>query len=191
MAGVKGCTGLSERGSLQAAAVAGRLHETMPKDALYLSSPVARARETADIIAARLGVSVSEEPSLSSFDPGEADGMPHADYFEKYGEFSLSEYPDRPISPGGDSWNSLMRRVRDGLNTLKAQHKGKTVIAITHGEVVMMSMLILLRIKSDGERAYLDPENTSITEWDFSEPRTRLVRYNDHSHLDDMAGEGA
>ncbi len=187
MAGLKGCTGLSELGRLQAAALAARLKQTALEDAIYLTSPVARAQETAGIIAEELGVSITEEPSLASFDPGEADGMLHAEYEMKFGYFDLEEFPDRPISHGGDSWNRFKDRVHGELEALKAQHKGKTIVAITHGEVVMMSMLILLRVQSDANRAYLDPENASITEWDFSSARIRLIRYNDYGHLDSVS----
>ena len=64
-----------------------------------------------------------------------------------------------------------------------------------HGGVVVQSMLHFLSLDLAGAgRAWISPENTSLTEWRFApnpyEKSTlpvQLVRFNDHAHLGTVA----
>ncbi len=78
IADIAGCTGLTEGGWAQARALADRLRATGEVSDCHtlLCSPVPRARQTADVLAAALPVTAVEiDDDLREVHPGEADGL--------------------------------------------------------------------------------------------------------------------
>jgi probable phosphoglycerate mutase len=77
IAGVRGCTGLTDGGHSQARALASRFASdaAVRQGVVLLSSPVLRARQTADVLADALsGQRVGEDTDLCELRPGDADG---------------------------------------------------------------------------------------------------------------------
>lgn len=188
IADVVGCTGLTKPGVQQATVLARRLTNSREvKDCVaILSSPVLRARQTAEIIKTALCVdTIVEDVNICELRPGKADGMHRHAYREQYGEFNLQEFPERPFSVGGESWSEFMDRVRTTLNQLAEKYADQTVVAVSHAGFIVASMLILFNIPRPGTGTWMDPINTAITEWEFSNKTWRLVRYNDAFHLND------
>ena len=83
-------------------------------------------------------------------------------------------------------------RVERALAMVLARHPGETVVVACHGGVVVHSMLHYLSLDegTNASRAWISPENTSLTEWRYaSNPYQKgtlpveLVRYNDAAHL--------
>ena len=68
------------------------------------------------------------------------------------------------------------------MRRFAAERQGENVIAVTHAGVIVHTFLQLLAVR-DGERAWLEPLNTGLTEWRFEAGRWYLERYNDLSHL--------
>ncbi len=186
IAGFPSCTGLTTRGIEQAEALAGRLSvsgELRDVNAL-LSSPVLRARQTAEVLAGALpAVSIEEDCDLCELHWGEADGMPWEAYRERYGTFDLVTSPSRPFSPGGDSWQDFLSRVRGTLDRLAERFDGQTVVAVSHAAFIVASILVIFAIPRPGTGARLDPAYTSLTEWRVSGGTWQLVLYNDAYHL--------
>lgn len=180
IAGMRGCTGLTEKGFRQAHELAGRLAATSGFNDCnrLLCSPVRRAQQTAEILLGGLPVdSMDEDIDLCEVHPGEADGLSWVDYRERYGEFDLIASPDRPFSPGGESWSQFLIRVRSTLDRLPVQHAGQTVVAVTHAGFIVASILVLFDIPRPGSGARLDPEYLSVTEWSVEAGRWKLVRF--------------
>ncbi len=188
IAGKKGCMGLTPRGYEQALALADRLHQTgeLRECAALLSSPVLRARQTADVLAKVLSVgAVEEDCDLCEVHPGEADGLAWDVYRARYGEWDLVASPDRPFSPEGEAWSAFLPRVEAALCRLADRFEGRTVVAVSHAAFVVASVLTLFAIPRPGTRTRLDPVHTSLTEWERSDAIWRLIRYNDCHHLAD------
>ena len=198
IADVRGCTGLTDRGIEQARGLAHHLtlpesmeqrrrragHRGLDRYDALLSSPVLRARQTADALAAVLpGLRMEEDEGLCEVRPGEADGLTWEAYRSRYGAFDLVAEPDRPFSPGGESWNAFTTRVRATLDRLAHQFDGGTVVAVTHAGFIVASVLVAFGIPRPGTRARLDPRHTSLTEWRFADGIWQLERYNDVCHL--------
>jgi broad specificity phosphatase PhoE len=186
IADVESCKGLTELGIAQVQMLAKRLRSTGEVDecTTFLSSPVLRARQTADILLEVLPVaSYMEEPNLRDLIPGEADGLAEEEYQARYGRFSLPEEPERRFAPGGESWIMFTTRVREAMARFAEQYAGQTVVAASHSGFIMMSILQLFAISRPGTQAYLNPTYTSLTEWRYSGTRWTLERYNDSSHL--------
>jgi broad specificity phosphatase PhoE len=185
--GEKGCTGLTDLGRRQAGALRDHLaaSERLRPD-LLLSSTLPRAVETAQIIAAGLGVELADhDGELNEVDPGEADGLTWAEYVERYGRFDMEVERDRPFAPGGDSWNGFHERVSRLLDRFAVEHRDRTVVAACHAGVIMATMRILLALDHPGRGTIMRPSNTGLTEWEHDPERDRwtLHTFNDASHL--------
>lgn len=186
VAGVRSCRGLTERGRLQARTLAQRFRATgeMRGCVALLTSPVLRARQTAEEVANSISVhDIEEHSELTEIDVGVADGLTHEEYRSRHGEFNLIENPNRPFAPGGESWAEYLTRVRSEMDRLAERFSGQTVAAVTHAGFIVVSILATFGIPRPGTGASLAPDNTSLTEWRFEQGRWQLQRYNDVYHL--------
>ena len=186
ISGPVGCQGLTEKGFVQAQALAERFRGTgeMKDCRVLLSSPVQRTRQTAGILAAALpGCTVEEDPGLCELLPGESDGMTKEEARARYPSFDLLAYPDRKVAPGGESWLDFTGRVRAVMQGLADRYEGQTVLAVTHAGFIVVSVLVLFDIPRPGTGAYLDPDFTGLTEWNYSAGKWQLGKYNDCYHL--------
>src|SRR5579884_1185169 len=149
IAGVAGCPGLTEHGILQAQSLVNRLKETRELDdaTILLSSPVPRARQTAEILARALPSRAIEfDCDLCELHPGEADGLTWDEYRSRFGTFDQQAEPDRHFAPGGESWSEMYARVRGSLGRLAERFDGKTVVTVTHAGFIVLSVLDLFQI---------------------------------------------
>jgi probable phosphoglycerate mutase len=190
--GLATCSGLSDLGRRQAAALRDRLassEELGQVDAL-IASTLPRARETAEIISPALGnLPVIEDEDVCELHPGEADGLSYDDYISKYGWRDMEANPDLELSPGGESIAAFHRRVGGALARVAEAHRERTVVIACHGGVVDVGLRTLLGLGMVGGFD-LYTENTSLTEFVLvpaterrPSRRWRLVRYNDAAHL--------
>ena len=169
------CTGLTERGFEQARALADRFRETgeLTGCQVLLSSPVKRAYQTAEILKGVVSFEVYKEDfDLCAILQGEVDDSFQKLYRSKYGE---------PIPPEGEGWEKFIDRARSTLHRLAAQFENQKVVAVSHAEFVVASIVTLFGRSAHG--TWLEPTNTGITEWGWSGGRWTLFRYNDASHL--------
>lgn len=193
LGGHAGCQGLSSRGRDQVAALRERLRSTqelLGAQALY-ASVMPRAIETAEILAPALGgLEVRTECDFCEGHPGEADGLSWAELDERYPAEQWSA--DARRAPGWETWREMGERVGRAIESLVRRHAGETVVVACHGGVVVHAMLHFLSLDdgSTHQRAWISPENTSLTEWRFApNPYVKdtlpveLVRFNDTAHL--------
>jgi probable phosphoglycerate mutase len=170
-----------------------RLHESKElaeATALY-ASVMPRAIETAQIISSALGgLEVRSECDFCEGHPGDADGLTWAELDARYP--SAEWDADSRRAPGWETWREMGDRVTAALTALVARHPGETVVVACHGGVVVHSMLHFLSLEevATESRAWISPDNTSITEWRFApNPYQKgtlpveLVRFNDFAHL--------
>lgn len=187
-----GCKGLSDRGRAQVEALRDRLTgsgELAGTTALY-SSVLARATETADILAPALdGLEVRRDCDFCESHPGEGDGLDVEEYDRRW-PYPAEWTAEARRDPGSESFGEMSARVRRVLDALIERHRDETVVVACHGGVVVHSMLRWLGIDPAGRasRAWLNPVNASLTEWRISPRRSwtrpvELVRFNDHAHL--------
>jgi len=181
----RGCLGLTARGRDQAEALAKQWAVDGMRADVLLHSTAARAGETAHLLQEALGVdTVKPDRDLCELWLGEGDGLPRVEFAKRYGAFDLPTAPDRPICPGGESWNGFLSRVGETLDTLAATYSGQQVVAVTHAGFVVAAFLELFGIPRPGTGARVDPDFTSVTEWEhLPSSKWRLVRLNDTAHL--------
>jgi broad specificity phosphatase PhoE len=109
---------LNPRGRDQAARLAEELTSS-EVDAVY-SSDLSRARETAEIVGARLGVEVVLDPDLREVDVGSRQGL------------TWSESQDLTVWDG-ESREAHAERVLGALHRIAEQHRGERILVVTHG----------------------------------------------------------
>lgn len=183
-----GCTGLSPLGVQQAEALGerlGRTGELAAAAALY-TSILPRAVETAGIVGRAVGpagLSAEQTCELCEQHPGEADGLSWGEYEARYGPYSARRTPERPLSPGGESWLDLLQRAVASLTALARRHAGELVVVVTHGGVIDSSLVRFLGLPEDGAAYSFRTWNASMTEWEHTGRRWALVHYNDTAHL--------
>jgi broad specificity phosphatase PhoE len=194
LGGHAGCTGLSDLGRVQVERLRDRLAasgELSDSVALY-SSVMPRAVETAQIIAPALGdLEVRPECDFCEGHPGEADGLTWAELAERFPVDDTTWDGNLRRAPGWETWRELGDRVARALGTLVERHGAQTVVVACHGGVVVHAMYHFLGLDpSGGDRAWIAPDNASLTEfrfvpnpWEKSTMPVHLVRYNDHAHL--------
>ena len=192
--GEETCTGLSELGRRQAEALRDRWQrEDFVADALY-SSTMPRALETAEILKDAFGgLDIRADADLVEHRPGDADGVPFAEFTDRYGPVDWHGRPHTPFAPNAEGVHEFHHRTSRGLERVLAENRGATVVISCHGGVVDVAFRYFLDLP---RRGHFDlwTLNTSITEFlvdDTGHPRGRwrLVRYNDHAHLHGLPAE--
>lgn len=189
--GPRGCTGLTDHGQHQARQLADRLRAEAPITAAY-TTPLRRARETADIVADQLCSSIITVEDLREPDYGDADGQPWADVVSKFGRIP-AKHPHQPVAPGAESWSAYLQRITAILHDILSQHSGDTVLIIGHGETVTAAAHLFLGLTpSLRATAAFAVHYASITRWEqqplaWTRPaagwRWTLLAHNDTAHL--------
>lgn len=103
------------------------------------ASPLSRARDTAALIAAEIGLPVLIIPELIERSFGEAEGLSHTEWRIK---FESKE----PIS-GLESIEELEIRAKALLQKIATEFDGKKVLAVSHGSLIRK----LMKLASQGE----------------------------------------
>lgn len=187
--GPRTCSGLSELGRRQAAALHDRLaaHDEL-RPTLLLSSGYPRAIETAEAIAPALGLPVVVDEELGEHDPGpDCDGLGFTDFVDRFGMPDWETDPHAVTFPGGETVAEFHHRVGRAISRLVEQHAGGAIVVVCHGGVVDAAFRFLLRLPMTGGFD-LHTLNTSLTQFtrvptEGRPSRWRLVRYNDAAHL--------
>ena len=125
---------LTPRGKEQITTVAEAIASDGAIDAI-LSSPMPRTRETAGLIAEKMGISkVLYDFRLRETDFGQWEGQPIQKFFEKY------PTPEARIETDGmdgvESFLSQRDRCAEFLADLKEHYPGKRVVIVSHGDTL-------------------------------------------------------
>lgn len=182
---------LTERGREQGRLLAERLRP-LSLAALY-SSPIRRARLTADAIAEAAGLEVTELPGVQEYDFGELSGMTFRELVEKHPEI-VEQYgrgPEYPSFPGAEGREAFRQRVCEALWGVVERHPGVSVAVVAHGGPIGAFCLEVLGLP-DRRPLPLRIHNGSITVVEVRDgppegrdprPRAVLAALNDTCHL--------
>jgi len=139
--------GLSPRGRAEIAAVAARLAEEKI-EALY-ASPLQRTQETAEILAARLGLPVQYREDVIEIDYGEWTGLTFDEIRQDERWQMWARSRSIAAVPGGESWRRVQERVVGALFDLRQVHPEGSVVIISHGDVIRAALLFALGMPLD------------------------------------------
>lgn len=175
---------LSDLGRRQAEALAATLRRE-PIAALY-SSPLSRARDTAQPLARELGIDITVEPDLQEMDIGEMEGLSSAEMRGQFpGFLRIWAGPDGPTTPmpGGERLIDVQDRAWAVIERLKAQHETETVAAVSHNFVILSLTCRAIGMPLGSFRR-LRHGVTGRTTIDFRPERTIILSQNVTCHLD-------
>lgn len=175
---------LSDAGRRQAELVARALAARGTVQAV-VSSPLARCRETAGIVAARLGLEVSVEDGMRETDFGAWEGLTFGEVRERYPEDMNAWLTDPEAEPsgGGESFAAVARRVAIARDGLLASRAGRTVLVVSH--VTPIKTLVRLALGAPPEALFrMELSAASLTAVAYyADGNASLRLLNDTSHL--------
>jgi broad specificity phosphatase PhoE len=111
------------------------------------TSTLARAVQTAEIVAARLGVGVTTRLGLREFDIGDHRGVPLEEdpFFDTYGLWLAGQLDER--IPGAETGREIADRVGDVLREIADAHPGETVLVVSHGGAIGLGVPAAARME--------------------------------------------
>jgi len=132
---------LNEAGRSQCVAVS-RLLGGFSIDAV-VSSPLRRARETADIVAAALGLGVREDADLSEVRFGRWQGMTYDQVMADPDYAKYARDPCGSPTPGGETILDVQAR---GLAALQRVEAGTRTLFVSHGDIIRSTLCHYLAV---------------------------------------------
>lgn len=149
-----------------------------------VSSPLKRCQETAQVVAARLGLDVRVDAGLRETDFGAWEGLTFGEVRERQPE-ELNAWLASPDAapPGGESFASVADRVSETRDRLAAEYAGRTVLLVTH--VTPIKTLVRLALGAPPEslfRMELSAASVSAVAY-YGDGNASVRLLNDTSHL--------
>jgi broad specificity phosphatase PhoE len=184
-------TPLDDIGIKQARRVAERLTQ-YSVDVLF-TSPITRARQTADIIGEKCSLEPQIRQDLIEYDMGDIRGLTIHEIKDRYPdnyhkmiawiEGQPSDEIIRPAYSGSEPIENIEKRVLHFVDDVLDHYPKQVVCAVTHLAMIKGHMATLFG------RSVLKPmnfvaQNTSITIIDFEHNAPILMRFNDCNHLE-------
>ena len=134
---------------------------------VIFSSPLVRAKQSAQILAERIGASVIEKQELMERDFGNFSGKTWDEMIEKLGEEAIDlkkedfeqNYDYRPY--GGECVADVKERFLKFVEELKKEYADKKVLIVAHGGILKLAHFLFSEIKVE------HVQNASICEFDI------------------------
>jgi ribonuclease H / adenosylcobalamin/alpha-ribazole phosphatase len=151
---------------------------------VVVSSPIRRTRETAQTVAAELGVAVELDDDLVELDFGDLEGLTLDEALAKH-PLAVRRFMSDPTvrAPGGESIADVSARVARARRRILDRHAGRTVLVVSH--VTPIKLLLAAGLDAGDavvHRVFLDAASLSTVTWS-SDGRASVRLVNDTSHL--------
>ncbi len=166
--------GLTDEGRAQVRATADWLAPMAEGVEAVIASPVRRTRESADIVADRLGRELVEEPGFAEMEFGRWDGLSFAEVGERHRDdldawLGSLEHP----AGGAESMREVETRVVAALDATLAAYAGRTVVVVSHVTPIKVLVARALAVPLDVVfRLELAPASVTVLSWWPSETPT-------------------
>lgn len=146
---------------------------------LIVTSPLQRAKQTAEIISRLINIPIYEMADFLERDYGDAEGMTVK---ERAAAFPDKNYPNQ------ENRNSLNKRVMIGLEKIIQSYKCRRVILVAHGAVINAILAQLSNGKVGFGKTKLI--NACISNIDFSQDTWNIRDFNQVTHLSQYSEKG-
>lgn len=171
--------GLSDDGHAQARHLAAYLAAEVPLDALY-SSPLLRARQTAQPLAEVLGLDIALVDDVAEWDRNSNEYVPieelKAADDPRWHAIARGEWP--VVDESAEEFDA---RVVTGIEQLVERHRGQRVAVVCHGRVINTYLAHVLRLETS---TFFYPNYTSIHRVAAASSGARsIVTINETAHL--------
>jgi probable phosphoglycerate mutase len=173
---------LTAQGRDDARRVAAHLARTRPDVAAVYTSPLKRARDTAEFIAQALAVPMEVAPGLAEYSIGVLENETFADLAGRHRFFEQADADVGWAPPGGESISAVAARVVATWRDVARRHPEHEVALVSHGAAIATGLATLL----DGDPRKWPSyrlRNTSVTEI-VLDPAPQLLAFDLIDHLD-------
>lgn len=149
-----------------------------------ISSPLARTRETARILALRLGLEESVLDDLAEISFGDWDGYTNEEVSKNWPDQYENWRGDIDAAPpgGGESIREFDRRIQKVKKTLLEQYEGQTIVVVSH--VMPIRGFIRAAIEAEWSaywRVSLSPCSITVLRfWGEEAAEVSFVNYSGH-----------
>lgn len=176
---------LDSVGELQAQLVADRIAGEMDVDAL-VSSPMVRARATANRIANRIGLDIEVVSDLREVHFGDLEGHTVEHLESNHPDIARLMLDPHDTSlrwPNGDHMQEFYARTQRAFAEITVAHARKTVVVVAHGAVIGGYLRHATGAPINAWRT-LGVRNCSISLVDIIDGQPSVAVANDCAHLD-------
>jgi broad specificity phosphatase PhoE len=178
---------LDDFGREQARRLAQRLADERHNVAAIYSSPLARARQTAEEIARMLKLVLQTDDRLKENNVGQITGLTGAEVEQQFPDWAALFHRsgnEWVPPPGGEDRDGLLKRAVAAMTDVVAHHPEQTVAVVSHGGTLGVYLGHLLEMQIH-RRLPFQFDNASLSIVRVDERRVRLIKLNDTSHLAD------
>jgi broad specificity phosphatase PhoE len=144
---------------------------------LLLSSPVARARETAELLAERLRLPVEQDGGLTEIGVGEWEGLFWRDLADEIARRDLYLAPERTRPPGGETLGEVQARAVAAVERALARQPDGPLLCVSHADVVRAVVAHYLSLSLRTSRQ-LRIDHASLTALRLHESEAELLFLN-------------
>ncbi|MCP5070081.1 MAG: histidine phosphatase family protein [bacterium] len=149
-------TPLSDRGHGQAGRVAAHLARTRADAVALYSSPLTRARHTAEPIGLALGLQIRFRDDLQEYHLGSWEGLSYHELLTEHRLFErMNTDPDWQPG-GGESPRQVAERLGGALRAIAEAHPGERVIVVSHAGALTLAFGLLVDDDPRSRRRALD-----------------------------------
>jgi len=167
---------LNEMGRRQAAELPDVL-EAIPIDAIY-SSPLERARETAEPLAARRGLPVHVREAFGEVHFGEFSGHSLETLAKTQAWVNYNGFRSGLRPPGGEFVVQVQARFLGELDAIRAERPGQNVVIVSHADSIKAILALFLGAPVDlFDRIGIDPASVSILDLDDAGAWIRRINW--------------
>jgi phosphoserine phosphatase len=115
---------------------------------LIITSPLARARQSAEIIAAGVGnIPVAEDPQLSEVKYGRWEGMVYDDLIEDADYLNYRDHPLDAPTPGGETIAQVQSRGVEAARRAITDNSGRRILFVSHGDIIRTVLCHFMRLE--------------------------------------------
>ncbi|WP_435082071.1 histidine phosphatase family protein [Gordonia hongkongensis] len=178
----RGNPDLTDEGRRQARAAAARVVREEGIAAI-VTSPLRRARSTAEEVAVLTGIDVVEHPGLIENDFGDWEGLTFTEASQRDPDLHRAWLSDITVpAPGGESFAQVAERISRTKAELLQRYPGQTVVLVSHVTPIKTLLQDALGVGPELLfRLHLDLASVSIAEY-FDDGGSVVRLVNDAAH---------
>ena len=170
---------LTERGHRQAEAMANYVADNYDISKIYAST-LTRAKQTAQHLSDKTGISIVFDENLMEFNNGLLAGLPRAVVREKY-----PEVPDLPIDKavyGQESQVEFRQRAENALSRIMNEAENdETIAVVSHGGMINQLYRSFFNMPVDCVY-FFNTADTGIHIWSLTDRERRVIKANYDEH---------
>ena len=138
----------------------------LPRDALWVTSPLKRTHQTAQTLIDNGAVAdtMIQDADIVEQDFGDYNGLTHEELFALRDDAYLGFWPLPPEqqAPNGESFSMLRQRVENFIERMLESHRGCDVVCVAHRGTILAALQVALQLPLRNSVSF-DIGNVSLT----------------------------